>query len=97
MFQDCLSNLTAGKHAGQFLDALLFARETLDGRNRASATRQLLDIKMVVRKAGDLRQVSYAEHLRVSRQTLQTLANRFGHAAADTGIHLIENESLMLP
>ena len=92
VFQDGIGDPAARKHSRQFGGARLLTREILQLGQRSPFTFDLFNVEMVVGKAGNLGQVGNAKHLRGASELFQPLPNVFCHAAANTGIYLIENK-----
>ena len=70
MLQCLACNLHAAQHPGKFLDAFVLCRG-LHPRARGLAIGDLADAKVLVREAGNLRQVSYAQDLPARAKFLQ--------------------------
>src|SRR5205814_9730481 len=75
----------AGQHAADLADAA-GAVQLLDRRHRTAASLALFDEIMVIREAGDLRQVSHAEHLVGGSELLETASDSLGGASTDAGV-----------
>src|SRR5260370_27294113 len=80
-----------GEHAANFAGPGLGV-QLLDRRDGPAPIRVLLDKVMMRGKAGDLSQMRHAQDLAGSSQFLKPPAYRFGGAAANAGIHLVENQ-----
>ena len=64
----------------------------LHRRHRAALDLVLFHLIVMVGEAGDLRQVRHAQHLAGGGQPLQPAADTLRRAAADAGIHFVEDQ-----
>ncbi len=82
MFHSGIGNPAAAQHPGQFRRPLV-AFEILDLSGHAPVALALFHAEVMMRKAGDLRQVGYAEDLAVFPQLPQLFADRFRSTPPD--------------
>src|SRR5436190_8206092 len=87
-----IGNYVAAQHA---CDLVHTARgvEAADRRPRPSASDPFLDLKVRVGIRGHLGEMRDAEHLKRRSERPQAAPDDVGRAAADAGIHLIEDQS----
>src|SRR6266487_375682 len=87
-----IGNYVAAQHPG---DLVHTARgvEAADRRPRPSASDPFLDLKVRVGIRGHLGEMRDAEHLKRRSERPQAAPDDIGRAAADPGIHFIEDQS----
>src|SRR6266511_5986590 len=86
------SDFLAAEHARDLVDALFVRIETPDAGPRLSLHIFFPDVEVRRAEAGDLGKMRDADDLIGGRELAEFPADDFGHATADAGIDLVEDE-----
>lgn len=89
MFPRARRNFDTAKHSRQFFNTLIFFKVG-DGRPGRLAIADFENSKMVIREAGNLRQVSNAKYLSRLTEFTQFQTDHFGDPATNTAVHFVK-------
>src|SRR5262249_3305846 len=90
----CLRQLSTTQHSRHFFRTL-FACDRSNRCPRAPASSFLFDQIMMIRKGGNLREVSNAEQLIRPRKGLEFLPHSFCRASTNTSVNFIKHKGLL--